>query len=63
MLNVNLCKSSLVSLLYIRYNQIQCVPQGSVPGLILFNIYLIPLLHHISNSPIIFHNYTDDIQI
>ena len=38
-------------------------PQGSVLGSILFNIYLIPLLHIISNSPVSFHTYTDDIQL
>ena len=37
------------------------VPQGSGP--ILFNIYIIPLLHLISNSPVSFHTYADDIQM
>ena len=34
-----------------------------VLGPILFNIYIIPLLHLISNYPVSFHTYADDIQL
>ena len=40
----------------------RCSPRIS-PWTNTLNIYIIPLLHLISNSPVSFHTYADDIQL
>ena len=51
--------NSLNPFIFTSCNTCDSVPQGSVRGSIIFNIYIIPLLHIISNSPVSFHTYAD----
>ena len=39
------------------------VPQGSILGPLLFNLYMFPLGHILKNNKIAYHNYADDTQI
>ena len=39
------------------------ISQGSVLRPILFNVYIIPLIHLISNPPVSLHTYADEIQL